>query len=206
MGGNEILRACSLKFLGIFIDEKLSFKEHINHISEKAGKCVGLLYRLSKFLPPHILKTLYHCLVAPHISYGIEAWYAAPQTISNRISVLQKKTVRAVNHLPYNSHTNDYFASMNILKLEDIYNLQLGKLIFSNRANLTMNSDIHAHNTRARNNLSIPQYNLAHTQTSCKYRGINLWNNLPIDIKESASEKQFVARYKCHLLQQYSLP
>ena len=203
IGNNQITRANSVKFLGIYIDEKLSFKTHIDNISEKTGKTVGLLYRLNKFLPDYILKTLYHCLVSPHISYGIEAWYAAPKTATDRISVIQKKVIRAINRLPYNTHTNDYFKSMRIPKLEDIYHLQLGKYMFTNQNKFNLVSDVHSHNTRSRNNLALPLYNLSHTQKFYKYRGIKLWNTLPDNIIKSTTVQQLGAQLKSYLIDKY---
>ena len=170
---------------------------------KKTGKTVGLLYRLNKFLPDYILKTLYHCLVLLYFSYGIEAWYAAPPTTTNRIAVIQKKVVRAINGLPYNAHTNDYFKSMRILKLNDIFNLQLAKFMFTNLENFNLNSNLHYHDTRSRNNLAIPRYNLTHTQMFCKYRGIELWNNLPNNITQSLTDKQFATRLRSYLIEKY---
>ena len=200
---NDILRTDSIKFLGIFIDEKLSFKDHVNHISGKIGKTVGLLYRLNKFLPNHILRTLYHCLVLPYISYGIEAWFAASQTTTERVSILQKKTIRAINCLPYNAHTSNYFKSMNLLKVHDLYNLQLGKYMFSNHESYMNFSDVHNYNTRFNDNLIIPSCNLTRSQSSWKYRGINLWNNLPHNVKDCTSKALFSNTLKTHLLSAY---
>ena len=93
---HDIERTDSIKFLGIIIDEKLSFKNHVNDISSKTSNKVGLLYRLSKFLPINVLKSLYHSLVMPHITYGIELWYGAPKTVSDRITIIQTKIVRVI--------------------------------------------------------------------------------------------------------------
>ena len=183
--GNIIHQTNSIKFLGIHIDEKLNFKNHIEHISSKTSKNVGLIYRLSKFLPIHILKYLYHSLVMPHILYGIELWYGASATDRNRIFIIQKKTIRAINSLPFNSHTNMYFKNMKLLKVEDIYNrnvlLHIAEKISRNE--LIFSLDIHEHNTRGRNSLNIPRCNLSHTLLSWKYRGQMLWNSLPERIK-----------------------
>ena len=186
---HDIERTDSIKFLGIIIDEKLSFKNHIDHISSKTSKSVGLLYRLSRFLPINILKTLYHSLVMPHISYGIELWYGAPKTVSNRIVIIQKKMIRALNSLPYNSHTGPYFKEMSLLKVEDLYKLQIGLNIHTgiSRNELVFTSEIHNHNTRNRNNLRTPAVHLSHSQRNWKYKGIQLWNSIPDNIKQCTS-------------------
>ena len=62
-GSNTISQTDSIKFLGITLDDKLNFREHVGSICCKISKSVGLLYRLNKFLPSDTLKTLYHTLV-----------------------------------------------------------------------------------------------------------------------------------------------
>ena len=200
---NEIVRTNSIKFLGIFIDESLNFKDHVNHICGKIGKTIGLLYRLSKFLPIHTLKTLYHCLVLPYLTYGNEVWSAASWTTTERVAILQKKSIRAINSLPYNTHTSNYFKSLNILKVGDLYNLQLGSYMFSNHESFSNISELHNYNTRFNANLVIPLCNLTRTQSSWKHRGITLWNSLPLNVKSCTSKTHFVNRLKAYLLPEY---
>ena len=58
------------KHLGIIQDEKLSFSAHIKAAISKARKGIGLLKRLSKFLPRHTLNELFKLYVRPHVEYG----------------------------------------------------------------------------------------------------------------------------------------
>ena len=95
-------------------------------MSMKVAKSIGLLYKLNRFLPETILKTLYTSLIHPYLSYGIEAWHGTYQNNTSKILVLQKKAIRAINNLAYNEHTNAYFKCINkILKLSDQYKLQV---------------------------------------------------------------------------------
>ena len=79
----------SIKFLGITLDKNLNFRDHLNLISTKSSKSIGLLFKLNKFLPVNVLETLYFSLVAPLISYGIEVWYGAPDYLKNRMNNMQ---------------------------------------------------------------------------------------------------------------------
>ena len=45
----------------------------------KVAKSIGLLYKLNRFVPETILKTLYTSLIHPYLAYGIEAWYGTYQ-------------------------------------------------------------------------------------------------------------------------------
>ena len=73
-------------------------------MSMKVAKSIGLLYKLDRFLPETILKTLYTSLIHPYLSYGIEAWHGTYQNNTSKIFVLQNKAIRAINNLAYNEH------------------------------------------------------------------------------------------------------
>ena len=204
-GSNTISQTDSIKFLGITLDNKLNFREHIGSICCKISKSVGLLYRLNKFFPSDTLKTLYHTLVVPHISYGIEAWYGAPQCARSRVFVLQKKAIRAIHSLPYNFHTHEFFKSTQLLKLDDIYNLKIAIHMynkFSNR-NFSTHADIHIHNTRNRDNIVLPRYHMSKTQLYWLYRGTQLWNFIPDRIRDSECSNKFKNLYRNHLFSAY---
>ena len=77
---------------------------------------------------------------------------------------LQKKAIRAIKNLAYNEHTNEYSKCNKILKLSDQYKLQVSNYIFqllhSNideeiESSLLINNQIHSHNTRTNNQMSI---------------------------------------------------
>ena len=137
-------------------------------MSMKVAKSVGLLYKLNRFLPETILKTLYTSLIHPNLSYGIEEWHGTYQNNTSKIFVLLKKAIRAINNLAYNEHTNAYFKCNKILKLSDQYKLQVSNYVFqvlqSNideeiKSGLLINNQIHSHNTRTNNQMSILHVN-----------------------------------------------
>ena len=96
----------------------------------KDAKSIGLLYKLNRFLPETILKTLYTSLIDPYLSYGIEACHGTYQNNTSKIFVLQKKAIRVINNLAYNEHTKKYFKCNKILKLSDQYKLQVSNYVF----------------------------------------------------------------------------
>ena len=73
VGNNTINETSVTKFLGIHLDKKNYFVNNITEMSMKVAKSIGLLYKLNRFLPETILKTLYTSLIHPYLSYGIEA-------------------------------------------------------------------------------------------------------------------------------------
>ena len=71
-------------------------------MSMKVAKSIGLLYKLNRFLPETILKTLYTSHIHLYLSYDIESWHGTYQNNTYTIFVLQKKAIRAINNLAYN--------------------------------------------------------------------------------------------------------
>ena len=147
-------------------------------------------------------------MVLPYLTYGIESWHGAPRYMSGKVQIMQKKAIRAIYGLSYNSHTNQHFKMNNILKLTDLYNLNLCSHVFkylqlpNNTLQFRPHSLIHEHNTRHRANLITPRYNRTHTQSSFMYTSITEWNKIPHFIKNTDCIHKFkkeLKRYYCGL-------
>ena len=61
----------SCKFLGIHINEHLTWKYHIKHVLKKVSYALFSLKLVKRALPPDCLQTLYYSLVHSHLTYGI---------------------------------------------------------------------------------------------------------------------------------------
>ena len=70
----KIQREKYVKFFGVLLDENLSWKYHINELSKKLSRTIGIFYRIRHFVPFEILKLLYYSLFHSFLSYGIAVW------------------------------------------------------------------------------------------------------------------------------------
>ena len=91
INGNIIEQVPEIKFLGVFLDQHLSFKSHIDYVTVKMSRAIGMLNRLKYFIPNNVLLTIYNALVLPHINYAITAWGSASPTELQKIHMLRKK-------------------------------------------------------------------------------------------------------------------
>ena len=57
------------KLLGMFLDSKLNFGEHLKYITSKVNNSIGLLHRLQLILPRRLLLTVYKPFIRPHLDY-----------------------------------------------------------------------------------------------------------------------------------------
>ena len=74
MNGNKIKQVKLKKILGIHIDEHLSWTIHINNLSPKIVRNVGMLNKLKYVLTLYTMKTLYHSLILSHLQYCVLLW------------------------------------------------------------------------------------------------------------------------------------
>ena len=97
----EIIACHKQKFLGIILDNKLNFKDHIDKISNKVKSANGILWKLSQFVPSQVLTKIYYSLVYPFLIYGVEIWGNSSQVGLSRLNRLvqtaQKRTRSQTN-------------------------------------------------------------------------------------------------------------
>ena len=108
INGSEIKEVSSAKLLGVFIDNKLSWAEHINHISRKVSKSIGIIIKARKSFDNDTLLNLYNALISPHIFYCIHVWGTVASVHIERLHVLQKKIVRIICGVHLRTHTTTF--------------------------------------------------------------------------------------------------
>lgn len=111
--GISIERIKEIKFLGVIIDEKLTWKSHIKHIQNKISKSIAILYRVKHILDRESLHTLYCSMVLPYFSYCSEVWGNNYKTRIDSLITLQKRAIRIINKAGYRDHTNPLFIIFN---------------------------------------------------------------------------------------------
>ena len=117
------------------------------------------------FLPKPCLKTLYYCLVYPYLHYCIIVWGSTYKTNLRRLVSLQKRVIRIISKSTFDSHSDPIFKELEPLKLSDIRQLELGKLMFSLNHSLlpskfnnyfSLNKQVHSYATRYANDFHLP--------------------------------------------------
>ena len=86
----------SFKFLGIIIDDRFSFKEHISYIENKVSKSIGIIKRFH-FLPSNVLRNLYFSIIHSYLSYGNVIWGSTAPSNLMSLSLLNKKNYKTHN-------------------------------------------------------------------------------------------------------------
>ena len=74
INNNEISRVDTFNLFGLQINENLKWNTHIDHISKKMSRIIGLLNQMKMIFPQEILLSIYNTLILPHLNYCILSW------------------------------------------------------------------------------------------------------------------------------------
>ena len=198
----------STMFLGVVLDSKLNWGEHIFYIRKKIAKNVGIINKVKHSLNSQTLRTLYFSLIYPYMIYCIECWGSATQTRTTPLTILQKRCVRTMTHSSPRSPSLPIFRRLNILPFHLVY--QLCVLIFMYRystaslpaPNMNMfksRSDYNAYRTRNNSLLQIPRFKHSNSQKTISFTGVNFWNSLPPSLHSTTSFSSFKRLVKLRL-------
>ena len=207
--GKKLDKPDHVKFLGIIIDSKLNWKNHIDYISNKLNSGVYAIRKLKLLLPRSVLRTLYFALIESHLVYGLTVWGGTFPSYLKSIKVIQKKCVRIICNKQYNSPTAELFKELNILNFDKLYKLYLCKLMFrfitddlpnSLKTMFILNNNIHNYNTRNRNEPHIQINKCTPYCQSFLHKSPIEWLTVNDDIKNSNNKILFNKRLKRFLI------
>ena len=122
------------KYLGLILNAKMSYSNHINKICTKISQHIGIFSHLSKVVPREVLVLLYHAFILPHLTLHIELWGAAPEWHISKLRVKQNNLLRAilnvevVNGVPQ-QRTIDMYNNLGLLTLNNLFKLYLIKFL-----------------------------------------------------------------------------
>ena len=110
-----------VKYLGVYIEADLSWKHHIEHISGKISKRVGVIAKLRHFVSVQTVLSIFQSLISPDLTYGICAWGQGAKVHTNKLLIPQKRTLRLMFFAKPRDHANPFFQQTRSLPLTFLY-------------------------------------------------------------------------------------
>ena len=199
INGNLIPVTTNTKFLGINIDSNHSWKAHIDYITTKISKGVGVLLRLIKELVCNVLILIYNTILLPYITYCCIVWGFTYQTYINKIFTI-KKAMRIITHSQFQCHSSPLLRKTNNLNIFQIIEYYASIFMFQKLNSTVPNvfqqkrfMSYSYHTYDARNNLLIrtPLFRLQISKNSIFDHGIKIYINLSPKIKSITNRSKF---------------
>ena len=211
INNQKITKVTSCKYLGVLIDESLTWEAHIDHIYKKLLKFTSIFYKLRNILPKVCLKNLYFSFIHPHILYGVEIYGNSCKTYVDKLCKLNNKLLRILLNKPLSTPVIDLYRSLNILPIPLLHEFQVLIFVYKCfycanelpgifRNYFIRNNSIHNHNTRQKSDLHFSTTRSAFGKRNINYRGSKFWNDLPCPLKQSSSLYLFKRNLKNYLL------
>ena len=205
---NTCLEKCtSYKYLGILLDDKLTWKPHIDYICNKISKMCGVFSKLRYTASFSLLKSVYYALVASHLQYCNLVWGNAAESIIKALRVIQNRIIRILSFSPFNCRNiQEIYEDLQLMNLEQIHKLAKGKFVFKYetgklpnnfRNYLTSTTDIHDHNLRS---TSVSNYTKKWGKTSyslkmMQYDAVKVWESI-LKFGSQFQRKQYIQNRK----------
>ena len=180
-------------FLGVIIDNKVNWKDHINYIAGKIFRGIGMIIKARKYLQKPALITLYYSLYIPILL--IATIYL---TNLMKLDKLQNKVLRIICNIKRINSIAHMYKELAVIKLKDINKYLIGRFMFRFcNANVPVlfnsyfqwKNEFHNYLTRTASHLHIPSMKTDLGQTYIRYRGALIWNALVrMNIDHNSSE------------------
>ena len=180
--------------MGVYIDSHLNWKIHIDYVSMKIKRSIGLLSKLRYFVSRKVRNNLYYALLHPFCIYGLVTWGNTYEATILPLFILQKKLVRIMTFSKFDDNSSPLFKSLRIVKLFDLVSIQTAIFMYNFHHSLLPSvfdsffvdvSKVHKYNTRLDSNQS---YYLPRARTNygifyIRFQGPSAWNALNDSIK-----------------------
>ena len=201
------------RFLGIWIDSKLSWSVHLSKLFLKLKRNINMLRIGKHSLTLHARKSIYYAHIYSHLNYGLILWgNMLKQCELNKLQKIQNKCFKLINGedaTPHNYHNQKMLRISEILKLTNAKHghriqhshlpdhvLECGQL---DECNHSLEKR-HRYNTRHKSSLYLPRSTNSLYRKSFLYQSIADYQNIPSSVKNTSNELIFTKSYKKFLL------
>ena len=191
--GKQIERVSSTKFLGVYVDQHLSWKTHMKNLLIKLRCSLGAVCKVKLLLNRATLLQLYHFLVNSLLLYPVQNWCYGNKTFGQKLQRVSSKFLRIVFGLGKRDSAKDVMIKHNLLNLDQMNVKAIAIFMFKQNAGI---------NPSAFNDLFLAKssrYNTRNKQ-SISFRGPSIWNSLPVSVRDKKqSVKAFAKKLINHL-------
>ena len=214
ISGQPVPYTTTIKYLGVLLDHKLTFKSHINNLSEKINKYVGIFYHIRHMLPSKCRQVLYYSFVFSYLYYCTEIYGNIQRTSLKPLQLAQNRALRALQYKNKYYPINEMHKDYGILKVHDIVQYKQSKIIHSlltgaKRLPTVLKKliipikNIHAHNTRHTNMVYEVKPRRPIGKRLLKCNASKVFNNLPRNITLQETHGEFKNEFYNYKLDSY---
>lgn len=190
--GNQIMKVESINYLGLIIDNKLKWNDHINNIKSSIIPYIFAINKIKHYLPKEPLMLIYNAYILSRLTYLSPIWSGCSQNKLNDLVILQKKVLKFIIRVPYLYPTIllfSHFISLEILFTRNLLVLiyQMINGLIKHNLDILKVTDLHHYGTRRISHYRVDSFSTSMSNNNVLYRGLLKFNSLPSEIKSAKS-------------------
>ena len=210
VGGMKLEKVSSVKYIGVCIDDMLKWNDHVNYVCKSLMKYFGIFNNIKHYVTSKIARQLYFSFVFSRICYGIEVYGTCSLQLINKMQTIQNRLLKMLLNLDIRSSTNSLHHNLNILKITDIYKVNI--VNFTNKwlrdeLPLCFKTYFQIHqpvySTRSASSLCEKRYRTVGGSLCIKLQGSKLVNNLNASIQSLKGRKCLKKKYAKYIISTY---
>ena len=203
LGNETIVNSTSVDLLGIKIDDKLNFNEHVTKLCKKGSQKLHALACVSKYFSKDKMRVIMKTFITSQFNYCPLTWMFHSRALNNKINKLHERALRLV----YNEENLSFQELLDLDKSVTVHHKNLQKLaveMYKIKTELSpipmreiFNNRIDTYDLRSNGCWQTSRVRtVAYGTETIRYRGPKTWDMLPQSIKDSKTHSEFKAKIK----------
>ena len=207
LNSHKLTKPNCIKYLGVFMDQGLTWATHIDHVCNKLKACIPLFYKARQIVSSDCLVQIFQSFAYSNISYACEVYGNANETVLNRLHTTCNRLLRVMLKKPLKYKVNELYKQLRVLPVSLLFRFKVVLLayncVFNSEALpfyfhnlLTYNSNVHSHSTRSAFELHVFSHTATYEGKCFRHSAPVLWNKLPVSLGTAKSLTEFKRKVK----------
>ena len=198
IGDAQIKSEKCVKLLGVILDDKLNFHEHVSELCIKSARQVNAFRRYAKYLDFKTRLSIYKCFILSNFNFCNTIWMFCSGADIDKMEKIQERALRFV----FSDHQSDYST---LIKHAGVCTLEISRMrtlateVYKayNKLGPSYTNDLFKPNSndlglRSINSVNLPRYKtVTYGRNSLRFTGAHIWNSLDIELRTAVSIKEF---------------
>lgn len=200
------------KYLGIIINENLTFKDYANETINKMARKLNIMYRLGNAISSYSKNLIYKTIISPYIDYCSSVMINYSLGDLDKLQKVQNRAMRLVLGVSKYTRVSDMLETLGWMSIKQrmVFNtcILIHKLTINKKPKILADkivkiADTHHYNTRSSSKMRIKYTRTNTAEKSLTYLGYDWYNGLPTDIRKENRLKSFKRLLKEHIKNNY---
>lgn len=189
-----------IKYLGILIDNKLTFNAHVEHVCKKVARKLHFFARIRKRISKICAIRVYNTIIKPHFEYCSSVTFMCNDYMLDRLQKLQNRGMRIILQCNRRTHITDMLAQLSWMSINQriifnvlvfVYKMKFKLLPAYLNDNITYVNDVQPYPLRNANNFRLLNFRNQITGNMVMHKGLSIFNKLPNEIKNEENIYRF---------------